>query len=61
MENAMKTAEELALEMASLNGELCAVVEWCVRNENECLADNPVQLKMALETLAKARVYYNAA
>jgi len=37
------------------------VVEWCVRNDGECLLDNPIQLQMARETLARARVYYNAA
>lgn len=48
---------ELALELAALVGDFCAVIEWCVEHEGECLGDHPARLDIAKRTLAKARKY----
>lgn len=47
--------ENPALKLAELVGELCAVVNWCVGHDGECLADNPHQLAIARRVLEKAR------
>ena len=49
------SAEDMALELAQLVGELSAVVRWCVERDGECLGDNPDQLVVAKRVLAKAR------
>lgn len=50
-------AEAVALDLAALVGRLCAIVEWSVESEGECLGDNPKQLAYAKKALADARKY----
>jgi len=47
-------AERVVLSYVELSGRLAAIVEWCVENDGECLADNPPQLAYAREILADA-------
>lgn len=48
-------AQQVALRMAGLCGRLCAIVEWLVERDGECLGDNPHQLAVAKNALADAR------
>lgn len=50
-----RNAENLALEYVELSGELAAVVEWCVENRWERLAEHPQQLAYAQRVLAAAQ------
>jgi hypothetical protein len=47
--------EKMALGLAGLVGRLCAVVEWCIERDGECLGDNPKQLAFAKQVRAEAR------
>lgn len=54
-------AEKMALDLVALTGRLCAIVEWCVEWDGECLGDNPDQLAYAQKALADARAYLPSA
>jgi hypothetical protein len=48
-------AQQVALKLAAICGKLCAVVEWVIDRDGECLGDNPRQLAYAKDALAQAR------